>query len=213
MASSQRLPSRVSSEILARYAKPGEPMVRLKASNIGDVSPYELSDENGRSFIFRWNVKSGGHELLIPVSIWMENKAALAHALLDRRNPPVPLIPLFELPQEQGGQTVSCQPHTLETAGSTPAPATIPDIAEVIAEIKEATSEPSPDKLTVNTIEEAYAPFLHEAIAAKVAEKAYRVGDLAEELGASEDEVRAAIAFEGSGLHIAGAGWVKKLAE
>ncbi len=211
MASSQRLPSRVSSEILARYAKPGEPMVRLKASNIGDVSPYELSDENGRSFIFRWNVKSGGHELLIPVSIWMENKAALAHALLDRRNPPVPLIPLFELPQEQGGQTVSCQPHTLETAGSTPAPATIPDIAEVIAEIKEATSEP--ETQPASDVGPGEGPFLHEAIAAKVAEKAYRVGDLAEELGASEDEVRAAIAFEGSGLHIAGAGWVKKLAE
>jgi len=56
-------------------------------------------------------------------------------------------------------------------------------------------------------------PFLHDAIAAKVAERAYRVGDLVQELGASEDEVRAAIAFEGSGLHIAGAGWVKKLAE
>jgi hypothetical protein len=208
MASTQRLPSRISSEILARYAKPGEPMVRLKASNIGDVSPYELSDENGRSFIFRWNVKAGAHELLIPVSIWMDNKAALAHALLDRRNPPVPLIPLFELPQSQDGQVVSCQPHTLEIAGSNPAPATISNIAAVVAEIKEATSEPVEE-----TQETPEGPFLHDAIAAKVAEKAYRVGDLAEELGASEEEVRAAIAFEGSGLHIAGAGWVKKLAE
>lgn len=187
-----RLPGRVSSDNLAKYAIPGEPVVLLKACNVGDISPYELSDENGRSFIFRWDTKLGGHQLHIPLSIWMANNGKLAHELLERRNLPVPLVPLFILPQSQGGQAVSCQPHTLENAGSTPAPATTP-------ETPTTTSEAAPSE----------GVFLHEAIAAAVKEKAKRVSDLMEELGATEEEIREAIGSDVSTVHIAGAGWVK----
>jgi len=58
-------------------------------------------------------------------------------------------------------------------------------------------------------VEAGEGPFLHEAIAASVKDKAKRVADLAEELGASEDEIREAINSDVSTVHIAGAGWVK----
>lgn len=196
---SARLPARVSSDILARLAQPGEPSILIKACNVGDVSPYELSDENGRSFIFRWNTRLGGHELFIPVSIWMQDNAKLAHDIMDRRNPPVPLVALFpQLPPMQDGQTVSRQPHTLEITGSTPVPAPTQPEAPIIVENE-----------TPETQGAGEGPFLHEAIAAAVKDKAKRVADLAEELGASEDEIREAIGSEVSTVHIAGAGWVK----
>lgn len=224
-----KLPNRCNSETFKRLAQPGETAFMLiLATNVGDVSPYELCDENGRSYVFRWDVKEGCHVLRVPVSVWTQNRRALALALFDTRSRNGPnLVPVPEF--QQGSSAVEHLTHNQGVGGSIPSPATIMKPVEAasvltpydVEAIKEATSPArvetpedavSEDKPVVaSEVEEELASeeeFLHTAIAREVAAKPLRVADLAEITGASEDDVRAAIAFEGSGL-VNASGWVK----
>ena len=236
-----KLPNRLNSEVLKRLAVPGEPFLLILATNVGDVSPYELTDENGRSYIFRWDVKEGCHVLRVPVSVWTQNRRALAMALFDTRSRNGPnLVPVPEF-QSQGGAEAARLVHTQEVAGSSPAPATTMRPVEAasvltpydVEAIAKATSDAAVPTVESEGAEEARfaaaelelpaesddetelepeEEFLHVAIAREVASKPMRVADLVEKLGASKEDVVAAIAYEGSGL-VNASGWVKPKTE
>lgn len=225
-----KLPNRLNSEVLKRLAQPGEPFMLILATNVGDVSPYELCDENGRSYVFRWDVKEGCHVLRVPVSVWTQNRRALALALFDTRSRNGPnLVPIPEF-QSQDGAEAARLTHNQKAEGSSPSPATTMKPVEAasvltpydVAAIAKATSDAPPlppvevevegptGEAAVDA-EDTLAPeeeFLHVAIARVVAAKPARVADLVEKLGASKDDVVAAIAYEGSGL-VNTSGWVK----
>lgn len=234
-----KLPNRLNSEVLKRLAVPGEPFLLILATNVGDVSPYELTDENGRSYIFRWDVREGCHVLRVPVSVWTQNRRAMALALFDTRHrngPNLVPVPEFQSQEPKAGD----EPHKLVQAGSTPAPATtmrpveaasvltpydVEAIAKATSEAKAETLEdavsedkpvvagPASEEPTEETEElEPEEEFLHVAIAREVASKPMRVADLVEKLGASKEDVVAAIAYEGSGL-VNASGWVKPKTE
>lgn len=225
-----KLPNRLNSEVLKRLAVPGEPFMLILATNVGDVSPYELCDENGRSYVFRWDVKEGCHVLRVPVSVWTQNRRALALALFDTRSRNGPnLVPVPEFQTQQGSSVAERGTHNSEVEGAIPSPATIMKPVEAasvltpydVEAIKQATGEAkaetpedavSDDKPVVasETIEDLGADeeFLHVAIAKVVAERPSRVAELAQLLDTTEEDVRVAIAYEGSGL-VNASGWVK----
>ena len=247
-----KLPNRLNSEVLKRLAQPGEPFMLILATNVGDVSPYELCDENGRSYVFRWDVKEGCHVLRVPVSVWTQNRRALALALFDTRSRNGPnLVPVPEFPTQQGSSVAERGTHNSEVGGAIPSPATIMKPVEAasvlspydLGAIKQAMLDASlikPVEAKVETLEDAVSEdkpvveseiseeptevgdaahpleellndgeeFLHVVIARTVATKPARVADLVESLGASKEDVVAAIAYEGSGL-VNASGWVK----
>lgn len=209
-----RLPNLLNSSILAKYTEPGEPVYVIKASLVGDVSPYEHQDDHGRLYIFRWDVKEGGHILRVPKSVWEANKSAMAHSLQEQKGSRVPIVFVRSEIQSLGGEEVTRLAHTQKITGSIPVPATKvtdADIEAMVAARDPGSLAPSSIVVDDDVVEsgELGGQFLHEGIAALVQEKAYRVPELAEATGATEAEVRAAIAFESSGLHVAAGGWVK----
>ena len=213
-----RIPSRVNSEVLRKYAASDEPFYVIKMSHVGDASPYEHQDDHGRVYIFKWEVKEGGHILRVPQSVWEARGSQFAHQLMEQRKQQNPLVFVRAEFQSQGGEMVTRLVHTQETAGSSPVPATKvitdADIATIVAATSPGSLAPSSlvveeDEPVAPAEESEEGPFLHDGIAVLVKDKAYRVPELATSLDATEDDVRAAIAYEGSGLHIASGGWVK----
>lgn len=91
---STHLPSRVNSALFAKHLIPGEPVVVVKIEGLGFTGDYDHQLE-GRAFVFRHDVKAGGHTLRIPAHLWMQNKAKLAHELMARRTR-LPMIALIE---------------------------------------------------------------------------------------------------------------------
>ena len=181
-----KLPRRVNQEILNRFAKPGEAMVILKVCHVGDISPFDLLDENGTSFIFRWDNKLGGHALRIPLSLWMDNNAALAHCLLDHRALPFPLVPLFEVP----APVPASAPFEFESEEEKPSVIEMP--VAVADEPTEVCTAPIPDQITN-----------------LASQKPIRVKELAEKLGITEDALKEELAKPESKAELGHAGWVK----
>ena len=209
---STNLPSRVNSALFAKHLIPGEPVVVVKIEGLGFTGDYDHQLE-GRAFVFRHDVKAGGHTLRIPAHLWMQNKAKLAHELMARRTR-LPMIALIEyspaapldatpptsIPQTQGGEAATHQTHALENEGSTPSPETIaPPLPEATP-----TTEPS------GPIMYGEMP-LHEAVSAvvKQADFAMRIKAIAHQLSVPEDEIRTALADPASTVEIANAGWVR----
>lgn len=103
MPSPTTLPARVDSSILARYLTAGEPVVLVKLVSVGNTSPYDFRDAKGsRSYVFRWDLKAGGHVLRVPLSLWQANKAQIAHDIMDQRRLPNAIVVTVEMPQPQG---------------------------------------------------------------------------------------------------------------
>lgn len=201
-----KLPRRVNQEILNRLGKDGEPVVILKVCHVGDISPFDLLDENGTSFIFKWDQKHGAHVLRIPLSIWMDNNAALAHCLLDHRNPPFPLVPLFEVP----APVPAPAPFEFEATEDPPEQPPV-DNAHVapgcekfdeLAKIPTDEKTPPPDGAVVT-------PPLYEQISELAALGAIRLKDAAAKFEVGEATIKEALAHPDSLAQLGHAGWIK----
>ena len=92
------LPARVDSAVLAKYRHPGEPLIIVKLVGVGNSAPYDFHDKGTRSFIFRYESQQEGHILRVPLHLWQENKARLAHDIMDQRRLPHALIVTLEQP-------------------------------------------------------------------------------------------------------------------
>ena len=93
-----RLPARVDSSVLAKFRLAGEPLIIVKLVGVGNSAPYDFHDKGTRSFIFRFESALEGHVLRVPLHLWQENDARLAHDLLDQRRFPHAIIVFLELP-------------------------------------------------------------------------------------------------------------------
>ena len=93
-----RLPARVDSSVLAKFRLPGEPLILVKLVGVGNSAPYDFHDKGTRSFIFRFESAQEGHVLRVPLHLWQENHARLAHDLLDQRRLPHAIIVFLEMP-------------------------------------------------------------------------------------------------------------------
>lgn len=192
---STHLPSRVNSALFAKHLIPGEPVVVLVIEGLGFTGDYDHQTE-GRAFVFRHDVKAGGHTLRIPMNLWMQNKAKLARDLMGRRTR-LPIITLVEL---SAVAPAVPQTHALENEGSTPSPET------TVPPPPDATPESEP------TWPIMYGEMpLHEAVSGilKEAGNAIRIKAVAHQLSVSEDDIRTALADPASTVEIANAGWVR----
>lgn len=91
------IPALSDSTTLAKFQTPGDPVVIVKMTSVGNNQPY-THRAGDKSFIFRWATEQQGHILRVPLALWMQNKAKLAHELLDQRQSSRSLIVLFEMP-------------------------------------------------------------------------------------------------------------------
>lgn len=99
MPSPTTLPARVDSTILARCLTAGEPVVLVKLVAVGNTAPYDFRDAKGsRAYVFRWDLKAGGHVLRVPLSLWQANKAQMAHDIMDQRRLANAIVVTFEMP-------------------------------------------------------------------------------------------------------------------
>lgn len=100
MPSPTTLPARVDSSILAKHLTAGEPVVLVKLVSVGNTAPYDFRDAKGsRAYVFRWDLKAGGHILRVPLHLWQANKAQIAHDIMDQRRLPNAIVVTVELPQ------------------------------------------------------------------------------------------------------------------
>jgi hypothetical protein len=84
--------------VLAKFRLAGEPLIIVKLVGVGNSAPYDFHDKGTRSFIFRFESALEGHVLRVPLHLWQENDARLAHDLLDQRRFPHAIIVFLELP-------------------------------------------------------------------------------------------------------------------
>lgn len=219
------LPPRVNSPLLAKFQKPGEPVIVVKIADLGMTSDFDMQVGN-RSYLFRWDSRKGGHILRVPHGIWHQNKEQVANEIMYQRKMRYPVIVTVELPAvealpistTQGGEAASRQPHTLENEGSNPSPGTIvlppsneapfADGADKVKKPKdeqtEGNKEPEPPKVLM------YGEMpLHAAVAELVKESAIRVKAIAHQLDVPEDDIRAALKDPESTAEVANAGWVR----
>jgi hypothetical protein len=118
------LPSRVDSSTLAKFLQDGEPVVLVKLIGVGNSAPYDFRDKGTRSYIFRFDAAQEGHVLRIPLHLWQENRARLAHDIMDQRHmahsmvvtlETPPALPVPSLPQA----TISAQMGATDTSTDT----------------------------------------------------------------------------------------------
>ena len=132
-----RLPARVDSSVLAKFRLPGEPLIIVKLVGVGNSAPYDFHDKGTRSFSFRFESALEGHVLRVPLHLWQENDARLAHDLLDQRRFPHAIIVFLELPPvAQPPQTNSSQMGATDTRTETRivvGPGTEPTVAPTLS--------------------------------------------------------------------------------
>lgn len=178
------IPSRVDSSLLAKYRREGDPVIVVKLLGVGSLSPFDYRGRDVRSYVFRYEPVEQGHILRVPSHLWHENRAAIARDIMEQRGPHM-LIVTVEMPAA--------------------APQAVAPAAPAVSVVEpEDTAKQAP----VVSSEVVDAP-LGVQIAVLVRDKAMRVGDLVTATGRLEADIRETIAAEGSGLVIAGAGWVK----
>jgi len=134
------LPARLDSATLAKYIQDGEPVIVAKFIGVGNTSPYDYRAKDNRAYVFRYDSKLEGHILRIPLRIWQGDGKKrptdnLAHAMMDERRMPHPMVVTVEMPKEivkaplgasqlsSQGESDSSDPHNVASAGATPAPA------------------------------------------------------------------------------------------
>ena len=206
---SVQLPARVNSALLLKNARPGEPVIVLKIDGVGFTGDFEFQVEH-RSFLFRYDLKLGGHVLRVPFHIWMQDKAKLAHDIMSRKQRHcfvtliefTPVATASEETDLQGGEPATRQAHNLKAEGSIPSPA--------------PTVEPEPESAQETPLE-APGPImygempLHEAVTGVLhqAGSAVRIKAIAHQLDVSEDSIRTALEEPSADAEIASAGWVR----
>ncbi|WP_395740621.1 hypothetical protein [Prosthecobacter sp.] len=226
------LPNRVDSSTLAKFIEGGEPLVLVKLIGVGNTAPYDFRDKGTRSYIFRFDPALEGHVLRIPLHLWQENRARLAHDIMDQRHmahsmvvtleqPSTPAPPVSPIPQS----TISAQTGATDTrtdtrivvgpgAEPTVAPTSPPGekavdetSATVVAPSSAKALDGMPDGLP--ELQTADGRPLHEA-AYDLAEPPKRLKAMAALLGVAEASVRAAIDHPRSRVELAMAGWVRR---
>ncbi|MDB6006869.1 MAG: hypothetical protein JWR15_3856 [Prosthecobacter sp.] len=214
------LPNRVDSAMLAKFLREGEPVIVLKLTGVGNSAPYDFRDKGTRSYIFRFDSAQEGHLLRIPLHLWQENKARLAHDIMDQRHmahamivtlemprvPADPQIPLTTIYPEQMGAT-DTSTDTRNVVGPGAEPTVAPTFAKA--------SERRPTSGSAGGAEEEPPLIggrpLHEA-AYDLAEQPKRLKALAALLGVTEAPLREAIGDSSSRIELATAGWVRRKA-
>ena len=212
--------------------KPTPPAPTRLPARVGNSAPYDFHDKGTRSFIFRHESQHEGHILRVPLHLWQENKARLAHDLMDQRRlphaiivtleePPPSPIPLSPLSAETQMGATDTRTETRNVVGPGSAPTVAPTRAgEATAACSQAaatpTAAPTPLTVAVATLQAAAPPLiagrpLHEA-AYDLVEAPRRLKALAALLGVSEPALRAAIAHPASQIELAPAGSVRRKA-
>lgn len=216
------LPGRVDSAMLAKFLQAGEPVVVLKLVGVGNSAPYDFRDKGTRSYIFRFDSNAEGHLLRVPLHLWQENKARLAHDIMDQRHMTHALIVTLETPPASAAtpipqNTISAEPKMGATDTSTDTrnvvgPGAEPTVAPTFAKASEGRTA-SVETVTVEAKEPPLVGgrALHEA-AYDLVDPPKRLKALAALLGVAEAPLRAAIGHSGSRIELATAGWVRRKA-
>ena len=86
----------ITSEGLAKLAKEGEThAVVLELHDTGSTFQYHLTGKTNKIYVFKYCLRRCRHVLVVPVSVWMADNAAMARDILERRAQNV-LVPLVE---------------------------------------------------------------------------------------------------------------------
>jgi hypothetical protein len=215
MPSPTTLPARVDSSILARYLTAEEPVVLVKLVSVGNTSPYDFRDAKGsRSYVFRWDLKAGGHVLRVPLSLWQANKAQMAHDIMDQRRLPNAIVVTVEMPVKAPETTSPTKKGATETTNEGDAQNVVG-----LSQASQPTVAPASESPANDPLPQEEAPGVNTASLTddKLAELAFdnveqpkRIKALAAILGVEEEALRAVIESTGSKVELAKAGWVRR---
>jgi hypothetical protein len=207
--------------VLAKFRLPDEPLILVKLVGVGNSAPYDFHDKGTRSFIFRFESALEGHVLRVPLHLWQENHARLAHDLLDQRRLPHAIIVFLELPPvAQPPQPPSSPMGATDTRTETRivvGPGSEPTVAPTFPlQASEASPATGSESSAATTLQAAPPPPsadrpLHEA-AYDQAATPKRLKALAALLGVTEPALRTAITHPASQIELATAGWVRRKA-
>ncbi len=225
------LPPLSDSSSLAKYHKPGEPTVVVKMTGVGNNQPYSYR-AGDKTFMFRWVSAYQGHVLRVPLNLWQQNKAKLAHEIMDQRKQNHALVVLLEVSASaeiklcEVTEPVGLRPGSLTfstpemgAADTTPAqnvaglseePTAAPAVEDEEGDATEAADLAAEMTQDVDDIPE---PSLGQRIYDAVYERPKRLNELAASLGVMGDSLRNAIARHESRVEIAAAGWVRRKEE
>lgn len=209
------LPGRVDSAVLAKHRRAGEPMVIVKLVGVGNTAPYDFRDKGTRSYIFRFDSQMEGHLIRIPLHLWQEDRARMAHDIMDQRHMAHAMIVMLEQPPAPAAAAPAIPQSTIPEKGATD---TSTDARNVVGQGAEPTVAPaSGPAAAAAATPPAEAPRLpdgrsvHEAAHA-LAEPPKRLKALAALLGVPEAQLRTAISHPDSQVVLASAGWVRRKA-
>ena len=226
------LPARLDSATLAKYIQDGEPVIVAKFLGVGNTSPYDYRAKDNRAYVFRYDSKLEGHVLRIPLRIWQGDGKKrptdnLAHAMMDERRMPHPMVVTVEMPKEivkaplgasqlsSQGESDSSDPHKVASAGATPAPAST--LTESPPEMGAADTIPAQNVVGLSDEPTAASAVEDEVLLGPIASHAFslvespkRIKALAALLGVEESTLRNAIDSPGSQVELAAAGWVRR---
>jgi len=77
------LPRICTSQNLAQYAVPGEPIIIFIYTDVGTTQDWQFNDRTAqRSFMLRWEPRLEGHILRVPFSVWSANNHKFAKDLM-----------------------------------------------------------------------------------------------------------------------------------
>ncbi|WP_395752547.1 hypothetical protein [Prosthecobacter sp.] len=223
MKTPSTLPNRVDSSTLAKFLQDGEPVVLVKLIGVGNTAPYDFRDKGTRSYIFRFDSALEGHVLRIPLHLWQENRARLAHDIMDQRHMAHSMVVTLEqrTPPEDAPpwiphSTISAQMGATDTSTDTRivvGPGAEPTVAPTSPHGGKTEAEQS------LTIVDSGSPELQTADGRPLYEAAYdlaeppkRLKALAALLDVAEASLRAAIDHPRSRIQLAMAGWVRRKA-
>jgi hypothetical protein len=212
------LPGRVDSALLAKHQRAGEPLIVIKLVGVGNTAPYDFRDKGTRSYIFRFDSQMEGHLLRIPLHLWQENKARLAHDIMDQRHLTHSMIVMLEQSPAPKPATSQSHPETGATDTSTNALNVVgPGQEPTVAPTSAGTAEQQPGADAADAATAATYPLLPDgrsvhAAAHALAEPPKRLKALAALLGAPEEQLRTAISHPDSQVLLASSGWVRRRA-
>ncbi len=206
--------------MLAKFLHESEPVIVLKLVGVGNSAPYDFRDKGTRSYIFRFDSAQEGHLLRVPLHLWQENKARLAHDIMDQRHLAHAMIVTLEMPPSYAASKI---PQTTTLAEQMGATDTSTDTRNVVGPGAEPTVAPASGSaggaeqktsVAAVTVQAEEPPLvggraLHEA-AYDLVDPPKRLKALAALLGVAEAPLRAAIGDSGSRVELATAGWVRR---
>ncbi len=189
----------------------------VKIDGMGFTGDYDHQVEN-RSFVFRFDVRLGGHILRVPYHLWMQDKARLAHDLMGRKFR-WPMIVLIEFTPLEAASAPAAntspvideqQPATGDAGDEGNTENSQPNGGE---RASSETTGNAPDDQPTENVQKAPLMYgempLHQAVSDLVKDGALRIKAVAHQLDKPEDDVRAAIEDPASLAEIAQGGWVR----